>query len=128
MARINLATAVNVSRAAIPYLIRSRGGRIINVGAASARQAAAGMGAYAAAKSGVHKLTESLAEELKPHNVTVNAVLPSILDTPRNRADMPDADPTTWVTPEELAEIMLFIASDAARSITGALIPVIGRT
>ena len=85
------------------------------------------MGPYAASKAGVHKLTEALAEELKAEGITVNAVLPSILDTPTNRADMPDADPTAWVAPDDLAAVILFLASEAARAVTGALVPVTGR-
>jgi NAD(P)-dependent dehydrogenase (short-subunit alcohol dehydrogenase family) len=99
--------------------------RVVNIGAASAINAGAGMGAYAAAKAGVHKLTESLAQELKG-KVTVNAVLPSILDTPVNRADMPDADFGKWVQPKDLAAVILFLASPEAGAITGALIPVTG--
>ncbi len=124
MFRMNVLTCANASRAALPYLVES-GGRIVNVGAAGAVKAAAGMGAYAAAKSGVHRLTESLAEELKG-KVAVNAVLPSILDTPQNRADMPDADPSKWVAAEDLAKVMLFLASDEAGPVTGALVPVTG--
>ena len=127
MFALNLTTALNASRAALPHLKRSDEGRIVNVGANGALKAAAGMGAYAAAKSGVHRLTESLAEELKTTSVTVNAVLPSILDTAQNRADMPDADPAKWVRPAELARVMLFLASPDSRAITGALIPVTGR-
>src|SRR6185295_12610728 len=98
MFTLNLKTALNASKAALPFLIE-RQGAIVNVGAAAALNAAAGMGAYAASKSGVHKLTESLAQEFKGR-VRVNAVLPSILDTPQNRKDMPKADPSTWVKPE----------------------------
>jgi NAD(P)-dependent dehydrogenase (short-subunit alcohol dehydrogenase family) len=126
MFRLNLKTAVTASRAALPHLLRSGSGRIVNVGANGAVKAAAGMGAYAAAKAGVHRLTESLADELKG-KVTVNAVLPSIIDTPQNRADMPDADPSAWVRGEELAAVMLFLASEAASAVTGALLPVTGR-
>ena len=118
MYALNLSTALNTCRAALPYLKQSDAGRIVNVGANGALKSAAGMGAYAASKSAVHRLTESLAEELKSTPVTVNAVLPSILDTPQNRKDMPDAD---------LAAVMLFLASPQARAITGALIPVTGR-
>lgn len=124
MYRINVATAATMSKAALPELLKRPGASIINIGAGAAAKAAAGMGAYAAAKSGVARLTESLAEELKGKDVTVNAVLPSIIDTGANRADMPDADTTDWVKPEALAEVILFLASPAARSISGALIPV----
>jgi NAD(P)-dependent dehydrogenase (short-subunit alcohol dehydrogenase family) len=127
MFALNLTTALNASRAALPHLKQSDEGRIVNVGANGALRAAAGMGAYAASKSGVHRLTESLAEELKTTSVTVNAVLPSILDTGQNRADMPDADPAKWVQPSDLARVMLFLASPESRAITGALVPVTGR-
>ena len=127
MFALNLKTALNASRAALPFLKRSAEGRIVNVGANGALKSAAGMGAYAASKSGVHRLTESLAEELKSTSVTVNAVLPSILDTQQNRADMPGADPATWVQPADLARVMLVLASPDSRAITGALIPVTGR-
>jgi len=124
--RVNTLTALNASRAAIPHLIASGSGRIINIGALGALKAGSGMGPYAASKSGVHRLTEALANELKG-NVTVNAVLPSTIDTPANRRDMPKADFSTWVTPQELANVILFLASPEASAITGALIPVSGR-
>jgi NAD(P)-dependent dehydrogenase (short-subunit alcohol dehydrogenase family) len=125
---VNLKTTVNSCRAAIPYLRTSRAGRIVNVGAYAALKAGAGMGAYAASKAGVHRLTESLSAELKDQRITVNAVLPSIIDTPPNRKDMPDADFSTWVSKESLANIILFLASEQAQDITGALLPVTGRT
>ena len=124
---LNLTTALNATRAALPHLKQSPEGRIVNVGANAAVKSGTGMGAYAASKSGVHRLTESLAEELKSTSVTVNAVLPSILDTEQNRKDMPDADPAKWVQPTDLARVMLFLASPESRAITGALIPVTGR-
>lgn len=127
MFALNLTTALNASRAALPHLKASAEGRIVNVGANAALKSAAGMGAYAASKAGVHRLTESLAEELKDTSVTVNAVLPSILDTAQNRKDMPDADPARWVAPSDLARVMLFLASPGSRAITGALIPVTGK-
>jgi NAD(P)-dependent dehydrogenase (short-subunit alcohol dehydrogenase family) len=127
MHALNVTTCLNATRAALPLLRASAAGRIVNVGAMGALKAGAGMGAYAASKQGVHKLTESLAEELKDTGITVNAVLPSIIDTPANRADMPKADPGKWVAPEALAEVMLFLASEAADAGTGALIPVTGR-
>lgn len=126
MHRLNLLTALNASRAAIPHLVQSKAGRIVNIGAIGALQAGAGMGPYAASKSAVHRLTEALAAELKG-KVTVNAVLPSTIDTPANRRDMPNADFAKWVTAQELAEAILFLASDAASAITGALLPVSGR-
>jgi NAD(P)-dependent dehydrogenase (short-subunit alcohol dehydrogenase family) len=125
MFNLNLKTALNATKAALPHLTQGNGA-IVNVGAASALKAGAGMGPYAASKAGVFKLTESLAEELKGR-VRVNAVLPSIIDTPQNRADMPHADFSTWVRREELAAVILFLASDAASAVTGALVPVTGR-
>jgi NAD(P)-dependent dehydrogenase (short-subunit alcohol dehydrogenase family) len=125
--RLNVETCANVCRAAIPHLKRSKAGRIVNVGANGAVKAGHGMGAYAASKAGVHRLTEALADELKGSGVTVNAVLPSIIDTPANRADMPKANFATWVTPEELTAVMLFLTSEKASAVTGALVPVVGR-
>jgi NAD(P)-dependent dehydrogenase (short-subunit alcohol dehydrogenase family) len=127
MYRINLQTAVISCQAALPYLLQRGGGRIVNVGAMGAVKASTGMGAYAASKAGVEKLTEALADELKDRGITVNAILPSILDTPRNRADMPKSDFTRWVAPVEAAEVITFLVSDEARAVTGALIPVVGR-
>jgi len=126
MYALNVLTALNASRAAIGYLSAHGAGRIVNVGAMGALQAGAGMGAYAASKAGVHRLTEALAAEWKG-KITVNAVLPSTIDTPANRASMPRADFGKWVTPQELAEVILFLASDAASAVTGALLPMSGR-
>ena len=125
--RMNLQTAANAVRAALPAIKASPAGRIVNVGALSAEKASAGMAPYAASKAAVHRLTEALAEELKDFNITVNAVLPSIIDTAQNRADMPKADHARWVAPADLAEVMLFLASENAKAVTGALIPVRGR-
>ncbi|ANB18039.1 SDR family NAD(P)-dependent oxidoreductase [Dokdonella koreensis] len=124
---VNLRTAVAASKAALPQLRAGGDGRIVNIGAAAAARAGAGMGAYAASKAGVARLTEALAEELKDQGVTVNAVLPSIIDTPQNRADMPEADFSRWVAPADLAGVIVFLLSAQARAITGALIPVSGR-
>lgn len=123
--RINLRTAVAASKAALAHL--PDGGRIVNIGAASALKAGAGVAAYTASKSGVMRFTESLADELKSRGITVNAVLPSIIDTPPNRKDMPKADFAKWVQPAALAGVIVFLLSDAASPITGALIPVTGR-
>jgi NAD(P)-dependent dehydrogenase (short-subunit alcohol dehydrogenase family) len=124
---INLRTAVVSCKAALPALLERGRGRIINVGAGAAAHAGAGMGAYAASKSGVQRLTEALAAELRDQGITVNAVLPGTIDTPRNRADMPDADFSRWVAPEAIADVIVFLASDAARAVTGAAVPVSGR-
>ena len=123
---LNVLTALNASRAAIPHLSAAGAGRIINIGAMGAVQANTGMGPYAASKAALHRLTEALAAEWKG-KITANAVLPSTIDTPANRASMKDADFSKWVRPTELAEVILFLASDAASGITGALIPVPGR-
>ncbi len=123
---LNVKTALNASKAALPYLLESGAGRIVNVGAGAAVKPGAGLGAYASSKAGVHRLTESLAEELKDRGVTVNAVLPSIIDTPANRAEMPNARFDRWVAPADLAAVILFLASPEARAVTGALVPVAG--
>jgi NAD(P)-dependent dehydrogenase (short-subunit alcohol dehydrogenase family) len=125
--RINLLTAATATKAALPYL-RATQGAIVNVASAPAKKAGAGMGAYAASKAGVLRLTESLAEEEKNAGVRVNAVLPTIIDTPRNRADMPKADFTRWVKPEDIAKTILFLLSSDAEAITGAEILISGRT
>lgn len=123
---MNVRTALIASRALLP-LLRASHGAIVNIGAAASVKAGAGMGAYAASKSGVARLTEALAEELKEEGVRVNAILPSIIDTPANRADMPDADFGKWVSPAQLAGVVAFLLSSDAMPITGALIPVTGR-
>ena len=123
---MNVRTALIASRALLP-LLRASHGAIVNIGAAASVKAGAGMGAYAASKSGVARLTEALAEELKEEGVRVNAILPSIIDTPTNRADMPDADVAKWVSPAQLAGVVAFLLSSDAMPITGAMIPVTGR-
>jgi NAD(P)-dependent dehydrogenase (short-subunit alcohol dehydrogenase family) len=125
--RMNLLTAATATKAALPYL-RASQGAIVNVASAPAKKAGAGMGAYAASKAGVLRLTESLAEEEKNAGVRVNAVLPTIIDTPRNRADMPKADFSRWVKPEDIAKVILFLLSGEAKAITGAELLISGRT
>ena len=127
MFAMNLKTAVVASKAALPHLLAAGGGRIVNIGAGAAGRAAAGMGAYAASKAGVERLTEALAAELRDRNVTVNAILPGTIDTAANRAAMPDADVAHWVEPEAVADVVVFLASDAARAVTGAALRVFGR-
>jgi NAD(P)-dependent dehydrogenase (short-subunit alcohol dehydrogenase family) len=124
MLAANLMTAANVTQLALPELKAAAHGRILNIGAAAALKAGAGMGPYAASKAGVHRLTEALSEELAGTAITVNAILPTIIDTPANRETMPDADFSLWVTPAAVADVIIFLASPAARAISGALIPV----
>jgi len=128
---VNLRTAVCASKSALPHLLKraalTGGARIVNIGALASTVAASGMGAYAASKAGVAKLTEALAAELKDKGITVNAVQPSVIDTAANRAEMPDADFGRWVKPQQIADLIVFLLSDQASAITGALIPIVGR-
>jgi len=126
MFKINVATTQNAIHAAVPIMLAQGRGSIVNIGAMSAREGQANMSAYCAAKSVVMRLTESLSKELRAKGINVNAVLPSIIDTPRNRADMPDADFSKWVKPSDLANVICFLGSDAAAAIHGALVPVVG--
>lgn len=126
MFRLNVTTLRNAITAAVPVLLHRSGGSIVNVGAYGAREGQGLMGAYCASKSVVMRLTESLAEELKTKGINVNAVLPTIIDTPANRTAMPDADPAAWVAPEDLASVICFLLSPAARAVHGALVPVRG--
>ena len=123
---INAGTLLHAVRAVVPRMLAQGGGRIVNVGAYAAQRGAAQMGAYIAAKSAVIRLTETLAAELRDKKINVNCVLPTIIDTPENRAAMPDADPGRWVAPADLASVILFLASDEARAIHGAALPVTG--
>lgn len=118
----NVETTLATVQAALPSM--GEGGSILCVGAAAAQPAGAGMAPYAAAKSGVARIVEALASELKPRGIRVNAILPAIIDTPQNRIDMPDADSAGWTDPAAIADVILFLASAQARAISGALIPV----
>jgi NAD(P)-dependent dehydrogenase (short-subunit alcohol dehydrogenase family) len=122
MYRMNLRTAAASCRAALPHLVKN-GGAIINIGAAAAIQPGTGMAPYTASKAGVKALTESLAEELKPKKVRVNALLPTIIDTPANRSSMPESDSSAWVKPLSVASVIAFLLSTEAGAITGASIP-----
>ena len=123
---INARTMLHAVRAAVPQMIDAGGGKIVNVGAFAAQKGVARMGAYVAAKSAVIRLTEAMAAELRDKNINVNCVLPTIIDTPENRAAMPKTDPARWVAPEDLANVIVFLASDEARAIHGAAVPVTG--
>lgn len=123
---LNVSTLLNMTRAVVPGM-RERGrGKIVNIGARAALRGAGAMGAYCASKSVVVRLTEALADELKASGINVNCILPSIIDTPRNRADMPKADSSKWVAPADIAAVVLFLASDGAKAIHGAALPVEG--
>jgi NAD(P)-dependent dehydrogenase (short-subunit alcohol dehydrogenase family) len=121
---VNVQTTFHTCRAVAPVMIDGGGGRIVNTASPHAWQAPQGVAAYAAAKAAVLRLTESLAAELGGHGINVNAVVPGTLDTPGNRAAMPDADPAAWVSPRAVADVAVFLASDAARAVRGAAIPV----
>jgi NAD(P)-dependent dehydrogenase (short-subunit alcohol dehydrogenase family) len=126
MLDMNVATLLNACRAVVPGMVEAGRGKIVNVAAASASSGKASMGPYVASKSAVARLTESMALELRGHGINVNAVAPSIIDTPANRAAMPKADPADWVSPQQLADVIGFLSSDAASAIHGAVIPVVG--
>ena len=123
---INARTMLNMTRAVVPLMLKAGGGKIVNIGAFAAQKGAAQMGAYIASKSAVIRLTETMAAELREKNINVNCVLPTIIDTPENRASMPKADPKRWVAPADLAQVIVFLSSDAARAIHGAALPVTG--
>lgn len=127
MFQVNLISTLNLYRAAVAAMRPAGRGSLVAIGAMAGVKAPAGMAAYAAAKGGVLRLTESLAEELKAEGIRVNAVLPGTIDTPQNRAAMPEADPSRWVQPEEVAAAMAFLLSAEASGVTGALLPVMGR-
>jgi NAD(P)-dependent dehydrogenase (short-subunit alcohol dehydrogenase family) len=126
MMELNAGSVLRMAQAVVPHMLKAGGGKIVNIGANSALSGKAEMGAYVASKSAVIRLTETMAAELRSHNINVNCVLPSIIDTPQNRAAMPKADPRKWVEPAALADVLLFLCSPAARAIHGAAIPVVG--
>lgn len=123
----NIKSSFYLARHLLPAMRKKNFGRVVLIGARAALQGTAGMGAYAATKAGVHLLTQSLADETRGLDITVNALLPSIIDTPANRKDMPNVDPSAWVKPEELAEILFSLTQPWGKSVHGALIPVSGR-
>jgi NAD(P)-dependent dehydrogenase (short-subunit alcohol dehydrogenase family) len=126
MMELNAGSVLRMAHAVVPHMLARKSGRIVNVGAYGALGGKAQMGAYIASKSAVIRLTESMAAELRDAGINVNCVLPSIIDTPENRAAMPKANPAKWVAPEDLAAVILFLASPAARAVHGAALPVVG--
>ena len=123
---VNAKSVLHTARAVVPAMLQAGGGKIVNVGAFAAQRGAASMGAYVASKSALIRITETMAAELREKNINVNCVLPTIIDSPDNRAAMPQADPRRWVAPQDLAAVIVFLASDAARAVHGAAIPVTG--
>jgi NAD(P)-dependent dehydrogenase (short-subunit alcohol dehydrogenase family) len=127
MVRINAVTTLNIMRAVLPPMRAAGAGSVVAVGAASAQRAGAGIAAYAASKAAALRMVESFADEVRAEGVRVNAVLPGTIDTPQNRAAMPDADHAGWVSPDQIADVIGFLLSNSATGVTGALIPVTGR-
>ncbi|NML18692.1 SDR family NAD(P)-dependent oxidoreductase [Azohydromonas sp. G-1-1-14] len=123
---LNARTVLHAVRAVVPHMLARGGGKVVNVAAFSALRGVARMGAYTASKDVVMRLTEAMAGELRARGINVNCVLPSIIDTPDNRHAMPEADPAQWVAPRDLAQVIAFLASDAARAVHGACVPVTG--
>ncbi|MBC8506920.1 MAG: SDR family NAD(P)-dependent oxidoreductase [Anaerolineales bacterium] len=128
MHALNARTAFIASQAVIPNMLENGNGKIINIGARPGLKGRKNMAAYGASKSGVIRLTESMAAELKDQDINVNCILPGTIDTPQNRHEMPKADHSKWVTPEAIAQVILFLVSDAANPIHGAAIPVYGKS
>ncbi|MDJ0741307.1 MAG: SDR family NAD(P)-dependent oxidoreductase [Gammaproteobacteria bacterium] len=128
MMNLNVRSVFHTCRATIPSMLDNGGGRIVNVSARAATQGKSRMGPYCASKAAVITLTETLAAENRFDNINVNCILPGTIDTPQNRRDMPDADFSKWVPPAALADVVVFLASDAARCVTGAAVPVYGQS
>ncbi len=126
MFNLNVSTMRNAIKAAVPMLLQQQAGSIVNVGAFGAREGQGLMGAYCASKTVVMRLTETLAEELKTKGINVNAVLPTVIDTDANRSAMPENNPAAWVSPDDLAAVICFLLSPAAKAVHGALLPVRG--
>jgi NAD(P)-dependent dehydrogenase (short-subunit alcohol dehydrogenase family) len=124
---INVRTALHCCRAVIPHMLRAGAGKIVNIASRGALAGDGGFSAYSAAKSAVIRLTESLADEIKQAGINVNCVLPGTIDTPQNRNDRPTADHGKWVEPAAIADVILFLASDHARAVNGAAVPVFGK-
>ncbi len=128
MLNLNARSVFHTCRAVIPVMLDNGGGRIVNVSARAAQQGKGRMGPYCASKAAVITLTETLAAENKFDNINVNCILPGTIDTPQNRTDMPDADFSKWVPPAALADVVVFLSSDAARCVSGAAVPVYGQS
>lgn len=128
MMTLNLKTAFLCSKAVLPHMMENGGGRIVNIASRPALKGSAGMGAYGASKAGVLNLTQSMADELLQDNINVNAIIPGTIDTPANRKSMPDADHSKWVAPEDIGSVIAFLCSDGAKAVSGAAVPVFGKS
>lgn len=128
MLNLNAKSVFLMARAVVPHMLAQGRGKIISTAASVGLKAKAKMGAYSVSKAAVIRLTESMAAELKGDGINVNCILPSTIDTPRNRQEMPNADFSKWVQPESLADVILFLASDLARDVNGVALPVYGRS
>jgi len=128
MMDLNARTVFNCCRAVVPHMLTAGGGKIVNVSARAATLGKGQMAPYCASKAAVITLTESLAAEHRQSGINVNCILPGTVDTPQNREAMPDQDHSRWVPTEALADVILFLASDAARCVTGAAVPVYGQS
>lgn len=128
MQTLNASSAFLLSRAIVPTMLEQGSGKIIHIAAAPGLKAGKGNAAYSASKSAVIRLTEGLAADYKTKGINANCILPSIIDTPQNREAMPDADFSKWVTPESIAQVIAFLASEAARDIHGVALPVSGKS
>ena len=124
MFNLNVRTTWNIYRAAVPAIRAAGGGALCGIGSAAGLRGSGEMAAYSATKSAVMRLTESLADELRPDRIRVNAVLPTTIDTPQNREAMPGADTSRWVKPSEVGEAMAWLLSGSASGVSGALLPV----
>lgn len=128
MMNLNARSVFYTSKAVIPHMLEQGNGSIVSVSARAAKEGKGKMGPYCASKAAVITLTESMAAEHRHNNINVNCILPGTIDTPQNRADMPDSDFSKWVPPSALADVIVFLASEEARAVTGAAIPVYGQS
>lgn len=127
MIALNLKTAFLCCKAAVPEMRRNKWGRILCIASRPGALGIGGLAAYSVAKGGIITLVRALADEVRDDDITVNAIAPSVIDTEANRKAMPDADPSRWVTPEDIAHLLTFLASEEARAISGALVPIYGK-
>lgn len=128
MMSINVHSFLNTTAVFVPGMLEQERGKVVSIASKAALGGGAKKGVYSAAKSALLRLTESMAAELKPDNIQVNSVLPSTIDTPENREDMPNADFSKWVTPEQVADVIVFLSSPQSSGVTGAALPVFGKS